>query len=282
MSQTYFSFGGGRQSTAIGLLLIHHPELFIQKGLTLPTTIIFADTGAEPDPVYRHIDLMSRLLIDAGYKFNVVFKKNKDGEFLPIDDLFGRGPTTLPLFTSGSDSKIGMLRRQCTNEYKIEPITQFIRTDLGYLPRQQVRHNIQLWLGISIDESNRMSTNKLKWVTNQYPLIQLGLSSIECSSFSSYYLGYLPPKSSCYMCPFTNHERWLSMKQLDPDTFAKAVQFDSDIRYLPTFGKVLNPCYIHPSGLPLDSAVLDQPFLPGFHTSAVRGFQQECQGHCGV
>jgi hypothetical protein len=279
---SYVSFGGGRQSTALALLLIHRPEKFIDLGLTIPQNIIFADTGAEPNTVYRHIDLVSRLLIDAGFSFNIVFKKNKEGDFIPIDHLHGRGITTIPYFTHGSDSKIGMLRRQCTNEYKIEPITQFIRTNLGYFPKQRVTHDINLWLGISLDESSRMSTNKLKWITNQYPLIQLKLTAADCTALASYYLGYLPPKSSCYMCPFTNQERWQTMKQLDPDTFAKACEFDRNIRHLSTFGKISNPCYIHPSGLPLDRAVLDQPFLPGFHTSAVRGFSQECQGHCGV
>ena len=278
---TFLSFGGGTQSSAIALLLIHHPEKFTEKGLTIPANINFADTGAEPAPVYDHIEKMQKLLEDAGYKFNICKNLDKDGNFKPLDDISARA-STVPLFTRTPEG-VGMLKRQCTNEFKISPLTKFVRESLGYKPRQRVKHDIKLWLGISTDESQRMKTNRVNWITNVYPLIELGLSRSHCVALGQYYLGYQVPKSACYFCPFTNHERWLSMKQNDPETFQKAVEFDRKVRDLPTFGKSNYPCYIHSSGTPLESAVLDQPFIPGlFHSSELRGFLQECEGHCGV
>ena len=277
---TFFSFGGGTQSSAIALLLIHHPEKFTERGLTIPANINFAETGAEPAPVYDHIEKMRKLLEDAGYKFNICKKLDKNGEFKPIDNLDQW--STVPFFTKTPEG-IGMLKRQCTNQFKIEPLTKFIRESLGYKPRQRVKHDVKLWLGISTDESQRMRTNKVNWITNVYPLIELGLSRSHCVALGQYYLGYQVPKSACYFCPFTNHERWLSMKQNDPKTFQKAVEFDRKVRDLPTFGKSNYPCYIHSSGTPLETAGLDQPFIPGlFHSSELRGFLQECEGHCGV
>lgn len=44
---TFFSFGGGLQSTAIALLMVYEPNRLIELGLSLPKTIIFADTGRE-------------------------------------------------------------------------------------------------------------------------------------------------------------------------------------------------------------------------------------------
>jgi hypothetical protein len=278
---TFFSFGGGRQSTAIALLLIYHPEKFTEKGLTIPQNINFADTGAEPQPVYDHIEKMSKLLTDNGYQFNICKRLDKDGNFTPLDDINSRA-STVPFFTRSPEG-VGMLKRQCTNDFKIQPLTKSIRKSLGYKPRQKVKDEVKLWLGISTDESQRMRTNKVNWITNVYPLIGLGLSASHCTALGRHYLGYAPPKSACYFCPFTNHERWLSMRQNDPETFQKAVEFDRKVRDLPKVGKSNYPCYIHSSGTPLESAVLDQPFIPGlFHSSELRGFLQECEGHCGV
>ena len=176
---TFFSFGGGRQSTAIALLLIHHPEKFTEIGLTLPANINFADTGAEPAPVYDHIEKMQKLLEDAGYKFNVCRNLDKDGNFKPLDNLDQW--STVPFFVKTPEG-VGMLKRQCTNDFKIRPLTKAIRDSLGYKPRQRVREQVKLWLGISMDESQRMKTNKSSWITNVYPLIELGLSASHCSA----------------------------------------------------------------------------------------------------
>ncbi len=277
---TFFSFGGGRQSTALALLLIHYPRLFTEIGLTIPANINFADTGAEPAPVYDHIERMQKLLEAAGYTFNICRNLDKDGNFKPLDDINSRG--SVPFFTKTPEG-VGMLKRQCTNEFKIKPLTKAIRDCLGYRPRQKVKQHAKLWLGISIEESQRRSLNKSPWITNVYPLIELKMSASHCSALGQHYLGYAPPKSACYFCPFTNHERWLSMRQNDPLTFEKAVSFDRKIRDLSTFGKLDYPCFIHSSGTSLETAVLDQPFIPGlFHSSEVRGFLQECEGHCGV
>lgn len=278
---SFLSFGGGTQSTAIALLLINHPEKFTEKGLSIPANINFADTGAEPAPVYDHIEKMSKMLTDNGYEFNICKRLDKDSKFIALDDISSKG-STVPFFTRSPEG-VGMLKRQCTNDFKIQPLTKAIRESLGYKPRQRVKEQVNLWLGISTDESQRMRTNKTPWITNVYPLIELGLSRSHCTALGQHYLGYTPPKSACYFCPFTNHERWLSMRQNDPETFRKAVEFDRKVRNLPTFGSSNYPCYIHSSGTPLETAVLDQPFIPGlFHGSELRGFLQECDGHCGV
>ena len=75
---TFFSFGGGRQSTAIALLLINEPEKFTNAGLTIPKTILFADTGAEPIAVYEHVNRIGDMLIRAGFDFRITKKIEKD------------------------------------------------------------------------------------------------------------------------------------------------------------------------------------------------------------
>ena len=55
-----------------------------------------------------------------------------------------------------------MLRRQCTNHYKIEPIYKQIRRLAGGKrgrPFPKGRH-VEMWLGISLDEVGRMKPSR--------------------------------------------------------------------------------------------------------------------------
>lgn len=280
MNRTFFSFGGGVQSTAIALRLIHEPETFGDLGL--PRLIIFADTGAETRQTYQHVTHIFGLLAAAGYNTAVVCKKHKDGSNASILDEPNSNNRvgTAPYFTLNGDGSKGMLRRQCTREYKITPIQKQIRSELGYVPRQIIpRHSVNLWLGISIDEVHRMKDNPDKWLVNVYPLIDWNWDRAKCLVYCKEKLGYTVPKSACYFCPFTHHSEWIRRKQIEPENFQLAVELDERIRNMPQFGSVKQPCYIHPSCYPLAEVVSDQLLLP---LGADYGFANECEGHCGV
>lgn len=163
---TFFSFGGGRQSTAIALLLIHEPEKLAATGLELPEHIIFADTGAEPKAVIFHVREMEKLLTCAGYQFHWVYKDGK--EFVPIDE----DPNGVPFYFKGERGETSMLKRQCTNNYKVQPVQKKIKELLGVGKGQRVKGLHDLWLGISLDEAQRATNNSEKWLNKQYPLIQ--------------------------------------------------------------------------------------------------------------
>ena len=85
---------------------------------------IFADVGAEPKAVYEHLDWLEKQLSYPIYR--VQWRNLKDdiisaskGEYKAF---------TAPFYTKNTDtSKKGMLRRQCTGDYKIKPITKKIR-----------------------------------------------------------------------------------------------------------------------------------------------------------
>lgn len=171
-----------------------------------------------------------------------------------------------------------MLRRQCTREYKIEPIEREIRRLLGYQKGQRIPpRSAVAWLGISFDERRRASENKTPWIDNFYPLIQMGIDRNECQILNQHYLGYPVPKSSCYFCPFTRRQEWERRKVEDPTLFARAVALDRQIRDLRTFGKsrIEKPCFVSGTGRPLESVTN--------HQLAIElDFATECSGHCGV
>lgn len=277
----FFSFGGGVQSTAIALRLIHEPEAF--KELGLPRLIIFADTGAETHQTYSHVALIFEQLLAVGYQIAIVKARDKTGNESSILDnpIRGRmGISTPPYFTKNDNGEKGLLRRQCTREYKINPIQKQIRQELGYKFRQRIpKYSVNVWLGISIDEAHRMTISQDKWAVNIYPLIEWGWDRSKCANYCNKKLGYSVPKSACFFCPFTHPSEWIRKKQQEPKNFKLAVDFDKRIRNLTTSGGITQPVFIHPSCIPLDEVVPNQMLLL---LGADYGFGNECTGHCGV
>jgi hypothetical protein len=166
-----------------------------------------------------------------------------------------------------------MVMRQCTSEYKIVPVRRKIRELLGYVPKQRVKENINLWMGISTDEIQRVKPSRERWITNKYTLIDNDMSRQSCLMWMQK-KGYpLPPKSSCIGCPFHDDHLWLDMKRNDPKSWEDAVFIDKEIKKLPRFkGKA----FLHRSCQPLDEVNL------GEDQTEMDLFNNECEGYCGV
>lgn len=263
-----FSFGAGVQSTAIALMLVHQPERFTK----LPDHIVFADPGAESPQTYRHLKKMYRLLKDAGMECSII----RPDKAIQHDQ---RGLSTVPWFTRSLSDNVGMLRRQCTREYKIDPINRFIRAKLGYQKGDCIPvGSAVVWLGISTDERQRASTNPNRWITNFYPLLEMGIDRRECQLLNYHYLDYLVPKSACYFCPYTKRVEWERRKLEDPRAFDRAVKLDEQIRHLPTFGKakIDDPCFVSGNAYPLASSFVGEQQVLDF------GFATEGCGVCGT
>ena len=169
-SLTVLSLGGGVQSTVMALMA---GERAFDR---TPDCAIFADTHWEPPSVYEHIEwLRNRLsfplhVVDNGRSLREDVKAltNHSGSRRYVD---------IPVYLKGRDGEgDGIGRRQCTDNYKVRPIRRRIRDMLGLRPRQRVPAGttVELWLGISTDEAIRMKTSRDRWMTNRYPLIEVG------------------------------------------------------------------------------------------------------------
>lgn len=115
---TVISLGAGVQSSVMALMAAHGE---IEP---MPDCAIFADTQAEPKHVYDWLDWLETQLPFPVYR---VTKGN-----LKEDLLSGERAATPPLYT-----ETGMLMRQCTTEYKVEPIRKKLRELVGLKPRQR-------------------------------------------------------------------------------------------------------------------------------------------------
>ena len=169
-----------------------------------------------------------------------------------------------------------MLRRQCTREYKITPINKKVRELLGYKPRTRMKHKVRAMLGISTDEMQRMKDSWTKWVTNSFPLIDLGISRKDCYGIMEQAGLPKPKKSACVYCPYHDDQYWQWMKDEQPIEFARAVDFDNAIRNKTMKGSA-SPAFVHRSCVPLADAIFDpnDPLQIDF-------FNNECEGMCGV
>lgn len=263
------SLGAGVQSTTL-LFMAAHGEF----GEDYPKVAIFADTGWEPPRVYKHLDWVEKEAAKYGIKVIRTAKGNLREDFLRAVQT-GERVASIPCFVKNQDGSAGMLWRQCTQEYKINAIRRAIREYLGYGPRQRVKENVELWMGISIDEIQRVKTSQVKWIKNVYPLVDNGISRSDCIQWMKKHGYSEPPKSSCIGCPYHSDEYWLDLKINDLDSWRDAVEFDRKIRKLP---KVNGEVYLHRSLKPLDEV----EFSNNVKQLEFDLFANECEGMCGV
>lgn len=232
------SLGAGVQSTTL-LLMSARGEF----GEDAPKVAVFSDTGWEPRHVYEHLDWLENEVSKYGVKIKRTSKGNLREDFLRSAKT-GERVASIPFFVKNEDGSKGMLWRQCTSEYKINAVRKAIRELLGYKPRRRVKETVELWMGISTDEIQRVKTSQVKWITNAYPLIERNMSRQDCIDWMKANGYPEPPKSSCIGCPYHNDAHWLDMKRNDPESWQDAVEFDRLVRKMP---KVKGEVYLHRS-----------------------------------
>jgi hypothetical protein len=261
------SLGAGVQSTALYLMAATG-----EFGEERPTVAIFADTGWEPEPVYTHLDRL-----EAEYGHVIPIHRVSAGNIR--EDMTGaRGQetrfATMPLYILRPDEGgTAMVRRQCTKEYKIEPIRKEVHRMVTAAGIKKTAGSVEQWIGISWDEAHRMKPADVKYITHRWPLVDARLRRSNLVRWLEE-RGWATAKSSCIGCPFHDDAFWLDMQKNRPDEFAEAAAFDRQIRQLP---RLTHPTYLHRTLRPLDEVEFrhqDQMELDGF--------SEECEGMCGV
>jgi len=264
------SLGAGVQSSTLALMAA-------QGYITpMPHCAIFADTQDEPDGVYQYLDWLKTELPFTVY---TVTKGCLSKEALRV-----RGPSKLsgrfylkhniPCFVLAPDGKIGLMSRQCTQDFKIE----IIRRQLRVLKKGNGWLSIQQWIGISSDEARRMKQSRDVWITNRWPLIELDLSRAGCVAWLKN-RGYpIPPRSACRYCPYHDDAYWVELKFEMPVEFEKAVVFEREYQEAYRQATALRGVpFLHRSCIPLDKV----DFEASRKTNQGELFTADCTGMCG-
>jgi len=257
MSLRILSLGAGVQSTALLVMIL--------EGIIEADAAIFADTGWEPAAVYKHLDELRIRSDAAGFPVYVVSAGHS------IRTVGADSPTAgrPPLYLLG-DRGAGMLRRQCTKVYKVQPVRRKLRELLAASDHD---HAEQL-LGISIDELQRMRSSDVRYITNVYPLVDLGLRRSDCLAFLKE-RGIDAPRSACIGCPYHSDAEWRRLRDEAPEEFADAVAYEQEIQ---ADGLGLNAVpYLHRARIPLN-----QVDLSTLEDRGQLSFADECEGMCGV
>lgn len=266
------SLGAGRQSTTLLLLAA-------EGRIPRFDYAVFADTGWEPEPVYRHLERIEREVANpAGIPILRVSVGNIRDDALDPGHRFA----SMPLFVLNPDGSRGRGRRQCTAEYKIRPILETTRTLLGAKLKGNGRpgrvphgRSVVQSIGISRDEFTRAKDSRVRYAQHAFPLLDLpgaadgreGWTVKDCVRFLRT-RGYGDtPKSACIGCPFRRNAQWRQMRDTDPASWADAVEFDHAIRNgtprANAAGKKLRgQFFLHESRRPLDRAPIDHVTRP--------------------
>lgn len=224
---TILSAGLGIQSTAMALLL----DRDLIPGVPKPDYAIFADTFSEPPHVYETLTwLQERISYPVvTCSFGNLAKntwKAITGQPVPERGHHKPGFIDMPVF-----SESGLSRRQCTGVYKVAPIKKEIRRLAGAKPPALT---CTQYLGFSTNEAKRAKPAKEAWITNRFPLLELGWNRSDCQNFLNEEYGPNPVRrSACFMCPFHNQADWSELKELYPNLYADAVAMDRQMQEHP-------------------------------------------------
>jgi hypothetical protein len=152
------SHGMGVQTT--GLMTLAGEGL-----IPMPARWVFSDPGFETEATYAHLERCKEYLAWKGARLDVVSAGNIETDIIDFAEHRGNGAVkryaSIPVFLDMQDGgKERIMPRQCTSEYKLEPIEQYHRREvLGLKPRQPAPKSptVAVWIGISLDEERRAS-----------------------------------------------------------------------------------------------------------------------------
>lgn len=223
MTLRAFSSGGGVQSIAALVLSVEgridYPlHLFCNVGEDSenPDTLIYVHEIAMPYAAQHGIAFVElRKVIAHG-------KNLGQADSVYRYTLADNRTIAIPMRTTPSGAPG---HRECTTKFKVRQINKAIRARGATKKDRAI-----VGLGISFDEVERMSSDDpLMRFTKEFPLIDLRLRRDDCKAIIRNAGLPIPPKSSCYFCPFQSISAWRNLRKTKPDLFDQAVAMEQSI-----------------------------------------------------
>ena len=223
------SYGGGKQTVAMITLVL-------EGKLPKPDFIVMADTSREVVTTFEYLNRVVQPALKAiGLQVEIA------SHDLATVDLYRNDDLLLPTFTRQNGS-IGKLPTLCSNEWKQRVIRRWLR--------ERGVTDTDVWLGISLDEAERMKGSGLNWYRHVYPLIEIApMHRSQCVTQIQKFGWEIPNKSRCKMCPNQSTLAWKDLKRRNDGDFAEAVALENEVRQKDQH------VYFHPLAIPLEQAV---------------------------
>lgn len=253
MTLRTFSYGGGVQSTAALVLAV-------QKKIDFPI-FLFANVGDDsehPATLTYVRDVAMPYAAANGIELVELVKRMQRGARQgEVETLYGRLTRSesrsipIPMRMSGSGAPGN---RACTTDFKVRLIAGVLR-QMGATSEAPAH----VGLGISLDEFQRMRGDDPNFphVHKVYPLIDFRLTRQDCMNIIERAGLPVPPKSSCWFCPFHRLPAWQHLKRETPELFERAVSLERQMNERrATLG--LYQVWLTDKLRPLDQVVGDQ------------------------
>jgi hypothetical protein len=267
MSLRLISYGGGVQSTALLVLAAQGKIDFkyavfsnVGEDSEHPASIEYVNNIAKPYAAANGIDLVEVRRTDRhGNPTETIRERLVNMEHRAVG---------IPVrMSNGAPAS-----RTCTSEYKIKVVAKWVRS-MGATKTDPAI----VAIGISTDEMQRANNRQpIAYEVVEYPLLDLGIDRLDCQNIIKAAGLPVPPKSSCYFCPFHRKSTWREMRRDEPELFAKSVELELKINEKRTMlGK--DHVWLTDALKPLDQAITEaQEHLP-FEDSG----PEECdEGYC--
>lgn len=216
------SLGAGVQSSTMALMAA------AGEITPMPVAAIFADTQAEPKSVYTWLDWLEKEL---PFPVRRVTKGSLAKTCTtPYYSEKNKKMTTsgIPAFLKRAiDGQLAMMPRQCTRDFKVDPVTKAINAER----RKAGGVTAINWIGISIDEIYRAKEHRnVPRIINRHPLMELRMHRTDCLNWMKAKGFPQPPRSACVFCPYHNNGEWRRLRDKEPEAFAEAVRFEIDMQ----------------------------------------------------
>lgn len=213
------SYGGGVQSTALLVLaamgkIDYKTFLFCNVGddSENPETLEYVKQIAKPYASMHGIELI---------ELQRTFQDGRIATSL-YQNITRPGSKSIGIPVRMSNGAPG--NRSCTVDYKIRVVDKWLRE------HGAKKSGAIVALGISLDEFHRARNDSGEpWKKLDYPLLDLRLNRQDCTNIIQSAGLPIPPKSSCYFCPFHRIATWQEMRHNQPDLFQKACDLEAFI-----------------------------------------------------
>lgn len=294
----FISYGGGVQSTALGVLAA--------RGQIDFDTLVMANVGddsEDPRTLAYVRDTFIPYAKDHGLTVHVLDRVKRDGT---VETLWGRlmkeESRSLPIPVRMDNGAPGT--RACTADFKIKVTGKWAKQqgahggrscDKHVVPavcarhqRDQAKRPCRLHpadgcadcapanlatVGIGISRDEMMRANSRRHEPHErivYPLIGMGeetglsLSRQDCMNLIHDEGLPVPPKSSCFFCPFHRPQALVELRRERPDLFDRSVQLERTLNERRArLGK--DPVWLTRFARPLDEAIAEpENLLPMF------------------
>lgn len=243
------SYGGGVQSTALLVLAAQRRidfPLFLMANVgddsEHPATLEYVREYAQPYADEHGVELhvLQRTMVRDG-STRTLYQNLTD----PTRRSVGI-PARMPSGAPGS--------RACTEDFKVNVVARWLREKGATEASPAI-----VGIGISLDEIQRANSRSgIAWQRVVYPLVGIGedtglkMRRDDCMKLIADAGLPVPPKSSCYFCPFHSMDTWAEMRRNEPDLFEKAAALEDTINAKRADSY---PVWLSPAMIPLRDAV---------------------------